>query len=172
MAPVVKMYTLGHDFEPASHPRRRAALSRHGADHLGAGQRRLHRAARVRAEAVLRGGDPVRPHRRDHPSAGDEPRHPRAIDEALAAKETGEKKVILFNLSGHGHFDMAAYDAYLAGQLTDNGFSADPTGEVAGNPAAGVEAGDWKLEAAAGLDGRSSCSIVPLSFLTFGAFRG
>ena len=38
-------------------------------------------------------------------------------------KETGEKKVILFNLSGHGHFDMAAYDAYLAGQLTDNGFS-------------------------------------------------
>ena len=41
-----------------------------------------------------------------------------AIDEALAAKETGEKQVILFNLSGHGHFDMAAYDAYLAGQLT------------------------------------------------------
>ena len=48
-----------------------------------------------------------------------------AIDEALAAKERDEKKVILFNLSGHGHFDMAAYDAYLAGQLTDNGFSAE-----------------------------------------------
>ncbi len=33
--------------------------------------------------------------------------------------------MILFNLSGHGHFDMAAYDAFLAGQLTDNGFSEE-----------------------------------------------
>ena len=41
------------------------------------------------------------------------------IDEALRAKEAGEERVILFNLSGHGHFDMAAYDAYLAGELTD-----------------------------------------------------
>ena len=42
-----------------------------------------------------------------------------AIDEALKAKETGEPKTILFNLSGHGHVDMYAYDAYLAGNLTD-----------------------------------------------------
>ena len=42
-----------------------------------------------------------------------------AIDEALKAKETGESKNILFNLSGHGHFDMAAYDNYLAGKLID-----------------------------------------------------
>lgn len=42
-----------------------------------------------------------------------------AIDEALKAKETGESKTILFNLSGHGNFDMAAYDAYLAGELID-----------------------------------------------------
>jgi tryptophan synthase beta chain len=42
-----------------------------------------------------------------------------AIDEALAAREAGEDRVILFNLSGHGHFDMAAYDAYLAGSLTE-----------------------------------------------------
>ena len=41
------------------------------------------------------------------------------LDEALKCKETGEKKVILFNFSGHGHFDMAAYDAYLGGQLQD-----------------------------------------------------
>jgi tryptophan synthase beta chain len=41
------------------------------------------------------------------------------IDEALVSKETGEKKVILFNLSGHGHFDMGAYDAYLHGKLKD-----------------------------------------------------
>ena len=36
-----------------------------------------------------------------------------AIDEALACKRTGERKTIFFNLSGHGHFDMAAYDRYL-----------------------------------------------------------
>jgi predicted alternative tryptophan synthase beta-subunit len=41
------------------------------------------------------------------------------IDEALRCKETGEAKVLLFNLSGHGHFDMASYDRYLAGQLED-----------------------------------------------------
>ena len=42
-----------------------------------------------------------------------------AIDEALRCKETGEKKVIAFNLSGHGHFDMTAYESYHAGQLQD-----------------------------------------------------
>lgn len=42
-----------------------------------------------------------------------------AIEEALKCKETGEKKVIAFNLCGHGHFDMAAYDTYLKGQLED-----------------------------------------------------
>ena len=42
-----------------------------------------------------------------------------AIDEALECKKTGEPKVIAFNLSGHGHFDMGAYDAYFAGKLED-----------------------------------------------------
>jgi tryptophan synthase beta chain len=42
-----------------------------------------------------------------------------AIDEALKCKESGEKKTILFNLSGHGHFDMTAYDAYFGGRLED-----------------------------------------------------
>ena len=41
------------------------------------------------------------------------------IDEALEAKQAGEPRVILFNLSGHGHFDMAAYDAFLRGDLGD-----------------------------------------------------
>ena len=43
-----------------------------------------------------------------------------AIDEALAAKETGEEKVILFNYSGHGFLDLAAYDAYNRGDLIDD----------------------------------------------------
>ncbi|MGK2964661.1 MAG: TrpB-like pyridoxal phosphate-dependent enzyme [Tepidiformaceae bacterium] len=42
-----------------------------------------------------------------------------AIDEALAARDAGESRVILFNLSGHGNFDMAAYDQYLSGKLED-----------------------------------------------------
>jgi len=42
-----------------------------------------------------------------------------AVDEALRCKESGEIKTILFNLSGHGHFDMTAYDAYLRGDLED-----------------------------------------------------
>lgn len=48
-----------------------------------------------------------------------------AIDEALAAKEAGETRTILFNLSGHGHFDMSAYDAYLSGKLTDSSLPED-----------------------------------------------
>jgi tryptophan synthase beta chain len=45
------------------------------------------------------------------------------VDEALAAREAGEPRVILFGLCGHGHFDLAAYDAYLAGELEDPEFS-------------------------------------------------
>jgi tryptophan synthase beta chain len=42
-----------------------------------------------------------------------------AIREAKKCKETGQKKVILFNLSGHGHFDMTAYEQYFSGKLED-----------------------------------------------------
>jgi tryptophan synthase beta chain len=41
------------------------------------------------------------------------------VDEALAARDTGDEKVILFNFSGHGLLDLAAYDDYLRGVLTD-----------------------------------------------------
>ncbi len=52
---------------------------------------------------------------------GPEPAHAvkAAIEEALAAREAGERRVILLGLSGHGHFDLAAYDAYLSGSLED-----------------------------------------------------
>ena len=43
-----------------------------------------------------------------------------AIDEALECKRSGAGKTIFFTLSGHGHFDMAAYDRYLSGQLEDS----------------------------------------------------
>ena len=56
---------------------------------------------------------------------GPEPAHAiRAVEaEAEAAKQAGEARVILFGLSGHGHFDLAAYDAFLAGKLEDPEFS-------------------------------------------------
>ncbi|MCR4430191.1 MAG: TrpB-like pyridoxal phosphate-dependent enzyme [Tepidanaerobacteraceae bacterium] len=53
-----------------------------------------------------------------------------AIDEALAAREAGEARTILFNLSGHGHFDMSAYDAYLAGELTDSSLAEETLNEL------------------------------------------
>ncbi len=53
-----------------------------------------------------------------------------AIDEALKCKETGEEKVIAFNLCGHGHFDMAAYDAYLKGELDDYEYPAEAIEEA------------------------------------------
>ena len=58
-----------------------------------------------------------------------------AIDEALKAKESGEKKVILFNLSGHGHFDMAGYRSYFAGELQDYEYPVEEVAKaVAGLP--------------------------------------
>jgi tryptophan synthase beta chain len=53
-----------------------------------------------------------------------------AIDEALDAKAQGEKKVILFNLSGHGHFDLAAYNAYNSGALEDYEFPEEAIASI------------------------------------------
>jgi tryptophan synthase beta chain len=53
-----------------------------------------------------------------------------AIDEALKCKESGEAKTILLALSGHGHFDLAAYDEYLSGKLQDYEFPEDKMKEA------------------------------------------
>jgi tryptophan synthase beta chain len=58
-----------------------------------------------------------------------------AIDEALEAREAGEERVILFNLSGHGYFDMAAYDQYLAGELVDVEFEPMAAADAEAEPA-------------------------------------
>jgi tryptophan synthase beta chain len=63
-----------------------------------------------------------------------------AIDEALKCKQEGASRVILFNLSGHGHFDMAAYDAYLSGDLQDKDYDhAALEAALAGLPAVAAE---------------------------------
>jgi tryptophan synthase beta chain len=53
-----------------------------------------------------------------------------AIDEALAAREAGEQRVILFNLSGHGLLDLAAYDQYLTGRLEDYAYPEEKVREA------------------------------------------
>ena len=63
-----------------------------------------------------------------------------AIDEALAAKEAGEERVILFNLCGHGHFDMQAYDDYLHGRLPEVEFDeADEDAALAALPEVSIQ---------------------------------
>ena len=83
----------------------------------------LVRSGRMQAVAYpqsrVRGRGHVRAHRGHGPGSRDGPRHPSAIDEALAAKEAGKEKVILFNYSGHGLLDLSAYDGYLHGMTTD-----------------------------------------------------
>jgi tryptophan synthase beta chain len=55
------------------------------------------------------------------------------IDEAMLCKESGEPKTLLFNLSGHGHFDMAAYDSYFRGELSDYAFPEEEINKALAN---------------------------------------
>jgi tryptophan synthase beta chain len=120
MAPIVKMYTLGHDFVPA--PIHAGGLRYHG---MSPQICALYDAGYIEAVAVpqpetfeaailfaqTEGTIPA-------PESAHAIRA--AIDEALDAKEKGEERVILFNLSGHGLLDLAAYDAYNQGHLIDD----------------------------------------------------
>jgi tryptophan synthase beta chain len=119
MTPLMPMYTLGHDFVP---PQVHAGgLRYHGdAPSLSA----LVKQGLVEAKAIAQTAAfeaAVRFARCEGIIPAPEPAHAvRAVfDEAEAAKEAGEQRVILFNLSGHGHFDMSAYEAYFAGELED-----------------------------------------------------
>jgi tryptophan synthase beta chain len=119
MAPIAKMYTLGHDFMPPGiHA---GGLRYHGASPLVS---QLVHAGVVEARAVPQTGcfeAAVLFSRCEGIIPAPESSHAirGAIDEALRAKEEGREKTILFCLSGHGHVDMAAYDAYFSGGLED-----------------------------------------------------
>jgi tryptophan synthase beta chain len=120
MAPIVKMHTLGHGFVPA--PIHAGGLRYHGmAPSLCA----LYDAGHIEARAVPQLGTfeaAIQFARSEGILPAPESAHAirGAIDEALDAKEKGDERVILFNLSGHGHFDLAAYEAYFAGELQDH----------------------------------------------------
>ena len=119
MAPIVKMYTLGHDFVPP--PIHAGGLRYHGmAPSISA----LFDAGYIQAIAVPQLATfeaAIQFTRAEGIVPAPESAHAIrvAIDEALDAKEKAEERVILFNLSGHGHFDMGAYQSYLNGQLED-----------------------------------------------------
>ena len=117
--PLLKMHTLGNDFRPA--PIHAGGLRYHGmapmVSHLydqGFIEARAYpQTACFEAALEFARTEGIIP----APESSHAIRA--AIDEALDAREAGEARVILFNLSGHGHFDMAAYDAYLSGSLED-----------------------------------------------------
>jgi tryptophan synthase beta chain len=119
MTPLLPMYTLGHTFVPA--PVHAGGLRYHGdapslsllvksgnMEAVAYSQNEVFSAAQqfAQAQGII---------------AGPEPAHAikAVIDEAVAAREAGEDRVIVFNLSGHGFFDMQAYDDYLAGRLPE-----------------------------------------------------
>ncbi len=130
MAPIVKMYTLGHTFVPPSiHA---GGLRYHGMSpsvsalvHHGDIEARAVKQLETfdaavqfsRAEGILPAPESAHAIRA-------------AIDEALESKKNGQKKVIAFNLSGHGHFDMGAYEQYLHGELQDYDYPADKVQEA------------------------------------------
>ena len=123
--PMIKMYTLGHSFVPSG---------------IHAGGLRYHGDSPIVSALVHEGLVEVRAYpqnptfeagvmfaRAEGIIPAPEVNHAikATVDLALEAREAGEEKVILFNLCGHGHFDLAAYEAYLAGELVDLEYSEE-----------------------------------------------
>jgi tryptophan synthase beta chain len=125
MAPIVKMFTLGSGFIPE--PIHAGGLRYHGMsplvsllkDHGDIEARAVHQGKAFAAGVAFARAEGILP----APESSHAIRV--AMDEAIAAKATGEKKVILFNLSGHGHFDLAAYQKFLDGSLEDYEYVPD-----------------------------------------------
>jgi pyridoxal-phosphate dependent TrpB-like enzyme len=117
--PLMKMYTLGHDFMPPGiHA---GGLRYHGDSPLVS--QLLHEglieAVAVPQLATFEAGVKFACAEGIIPAPESNHAIRACIDEALRCKQTGEPKTLLFNLSGHGHFDMASYDRYFAGKLED-----------------------------------------------------
>ena len=100
-------------------PRGRTPLSWHVAFNRPLKGDRADRSSRVAAEGLLRGRRHVCPVRRHRASAGNKSPVCAAIDEALKCKQEGNTRTIVFNLTGHGNFDISAYADYFAGKLED-----------------------------------------------------
>jgi tryptophan synthase beta chain len=130
IAPIVKMFTLGHGFMPP--PVHAGGLRYHGMAPIIC---HLHKLGFVEAKAVpqlatfeagitfARTEGIISAPETDHAIRV-------VIDEALKCKKEGKSRVILFNHSGHGHFDMGAYESYLSGKLKDYAYPEDMVKEA------------------------------------------
>ncbi|MBI3954292.1 MAG: TrpB-like pyridoxal phosphate-dependent enzyme [Chloroflexi bacterium] len=130
LTPLVKMYTLGHTFVPA-------AIHAGGLRYHGMAPLISHLYAHKVIECVAVHQRPVfeaavQFARTEGIIPAPESAHAirTVIDEALRAKQAGQRKTILFNLSGHGHFDLGAYDAYLSGKLEDYAYPKEKVEEA------------------------------------------
>jgi len=119
LTPLLKMYTLGHNFMPAKihagglryhgdSPQLCFLVNKKVIDAVAVPQRSVFEAALIfaKTEGII-------------PAPESSHAIRVAIDEALKCKQTKEEKCIVFNLSGHGHFDLTAYDQYLEGKMED-----------------------------------------------------
>jgi tryptophan synthase beta chain len=130
MAPIEKMYTLGHTFMPAGiHA---GGLRYHGASSIVSllYNQKIIEAVAYRQNPVFEAALMFAKSEGILPAPESSHAIRGAIDEALKAKEAGEKRTILFNLSGHGHFDLTAYDNYLSGKLEDYEYPAEKVKEA------------------------------------------
>jgi tryptophan synthase beta chain len=119
MTPLMKMYTLGHDFMP---PGIHAGGLRYHGDSTLVSQlynEGLIEAVAVPQIATFDAGVQFAQAEGIIPAPESNHAIRACIDEALNCKKTGESKTLFFNLSGHGHFDMASYDKYFSGELED-----------------------------------------------------
>ena len=130
MTPLMKMHTLGHDFIPD--PIHAGGLRYHGMSPLISHlyeEGHIEAVAKTQKDCFAAG---VLFARTEGIVPAPEPTHAIkvAIDQALEAKEAGEARVILFNLCGHGHFDLSAYERHLAGDLEDYEYPAEKVAEA------------------------------------------
>ncbi len=133
-APVLKMHTLGHSFIPS--PIHAGGLRYHGIapiisnlfNHKIISVTMHHQTEVIKAGLIFAKTEGILP--------APESAHAikEAIDQALIAKENDEKKVIVFNLSGHGYFDISAFDEYLSGNLTDYELPSDEISKALNSP--------------------------------------
>ncbi len=122
LTPLIQMYTLGHDFMP---PGIHAGGLRYHGDSALVSQlyhEGVLEAIAVPQLATFESGVMFSKAEGIVPAPESNHAIHAAIEEALRCKERGEGKTILFTLSGHGHFDMASYDRYFSGELTDQAY--------------------------------------------------
>ena len=130
LTPLLKMFTLGHDFIPP--PVHAGGLRYHGMAPIICHLRKLGlvEAQAVHQLSTFEAG--ITFARTEGILSAPETNHAIrvTIDEALKCKESGESKVILLAHSGHGHFDMPAYESYLSGKLTDYDYPEEKVKEA------------------------------------------